>query len=117
MPPLNTILDTLCMASRGRLLSSILYMCSVERWATHGVQTPRVFGFSSPAERAYEISQSGPASRPEERENSIFVAALKEHMKTGTLNTRVDHLLSEAAEGTVYTHTGLPSAAGVVLGK
>lgn len=54
---------------------------------------------SSPAERAYEISHSGPASRPEERENSIFVAALKEHVQKGTLNTRIDRLLTEAAEG------------------
>ena len=54
---------------------------------------------SSPAERAYEISHSGPASRPEERENSIFVAALKEHVQKGTLATRVDRLLTEAAEG------------------
>ena len=54
---------------------------------------------SSPAERAYEISHSGPASRPEERENSIFVAALKEHVQKGTLDTRVDRLLTEAAEG------------------
>ena len=54
---------------------------------------------SSPAERAYEISHSGPASRPEERENSIFVAALKEHVQKGRLDTRIDHLLTEAAEG------------------
>ena len=54
---------------------------------------------SSPAERAYEISHSGPASRPEERENSIFVAALKEHVQKGTLDTRIDILLTEAAEG------------------
>lgn len=53
---------------------------------------------SSPAERAYEISHSGPGS-PEERENSIFVAALKEHVQKGTLNTRIDRLLTEAAEG------------------
>lgn len=55
--------------------------------------------YSSPAERAYEISHSGPASRPEERENSIFVAALKEHVQKGTLDTRIDRLLTEAAEG------------------
>ena len=61
--------------------------------------------FSSPAERAYEISHSGPASRPEERENSIFVAALKEHVQKGSLDTRIDHLLTEAAEG-IDTLTG-----------
>lgn len=54
---------------------------------------------SSPAERAYEISHSGPATGPEERENSIFVAALKEHVQKGTLDTRIDILLTEAAKG------------------
>jgi hypothetical protein len=103
------------MQSHGAKLSIVLLdMCRVRSHAqphsefgSEGVycSPPRhhegyfVYGFScSPAERAYEISHSGPASRPEERENSIFVAALKEHVQKGTLATRVDRLLTEAAE-------------------
>lgn len=38
---------------------------------------------------------------PSDRENSIFVAALKEHCQKGSLTERFDVLLTDAAEGDV----------------
>ena len=67
----------------------------------HTVHTLLTLPHSSPAGRAYEAGNSTTLNSlpPEDRDNSIFVSALKEHFQKGTLSERVDHLLSNAAEG------------------
>ncbi len=62
---------------------------------------------SSPSGRAFEHAAGKPSSDlpAEERENSIFVSALKEHFQKGTLNERIDVLLTQAARGQHALHS------------
>ncbi len=52
---------------------------------------------STRAERAYEASMDADVLREKDKHNSIFVSALKEHLDNGTLDQRLDTLLSDAA--------------------
>ena len=53
---------------------------------------------SSPMERAYEAG-AGLELKEEDRDNSIFVSALKKHLQQGSLKERLDTLLTDAAAG------------------
>ncbi len=54
---------------------------------------------SSPSGRAFEAGKPSTALPEGERENSIFVSALKEHFQKRTLDERIDVLLTQAANG------------------
>lgn len=54
---------------------------------------------STRAERAYEAGAVADALKEQDKNNSIFVSALKEHLQNGTLKERLDTLLSDAAAG------------------
>ncbi len=54
---------------------------------------------SSSSGRAFEAGKSSTALPEIERENSIFVSALKEHFQKGTLDESIDVLLMQAANG------------------
>lgn len=57
---------------------------------------------SSPAERAFEAGNDSSIPK-DERENSFFVAALREHLQQGSLKDRLDNvnLLTDAAQGII----------------
>ncbi len=57
---------------------------------------------STRAERAYEASTEAESLQEKDKNNSIFVSALKEHLDDGTLNQRLDTLLTDAAAKVAY---------------
>ncbi len=57
---------------------------------------------STRAERAYEASTEAESLQEKDKNNSIFVSALKEHLDDGTLNQRLDTLLTDAAAKVSY---------------
>ena len=76
--------------------------------------------FSSPAEKAYEVASNGSGGEGGAggleggehdlglvgKDNSIFVAAMKEHLQNnrGSLKDAVQTLFNATAKGTVYVH-------------
>ena len=79
-----------------------LHTCTHTRIHTH------THMHSSPSERAFEPGAPTASLPKDERENSIFVSALKEHFQKGSLNERIDVLLTDAAEGQlIWSKTGV----------
>ena len=76
--------------------------------------------FSSPAEKAYEVAGNGSGGEGGAggleggehdlglvgKDNSIFVAAMKEHLQNnrGSLKDAVQTLFNATAKGTIYVH-------------
>lgn len=52
---------------------------------------------STRTEKAYEAGYDADQLQEQDKNNSIFVSALKEHLQRGTLNERLDTLFSDAA--------------------
>ena len=77
---------------------------------------------SSPAEKAYEVASGGSEEKDSflgsvGKDNSIFVAALKEHLQhgLGSLEDAVQSLFSATAKGTMSDASELHKAFAVAL--
>lgn len=63
------------------------------------VHPPPTLHDSSYTERAYEAGQGHEALPEDERENSIFVSAIKKHFNSGRIKESIEVVLAEAARG------------------